>query len=263
MIRPVSLRLWAGLSLCLLLGAAPAAAQSPASGMFALDTELFNGAQADYGMVAVEEDGAGGLHMTVSLDPAVVGAGASVRHVLVSMGMGTLPAGLTVVPDDPDGMEMIVRPQRRPWLTMGAQFGAVVSIKAHRDCRRHRHHHHHGHHSVEPVQEVGFTLMADEPLALDDVLGMAATRKGVVTQIGVVAFGAMDRRHPKAVLLGGLFEADPVVDDAGGDDGSDDGSNDGGDDGNDDGGGSTSEVPPGCIGIRDPATGELIGLDCE
>jgi hypothetical protein len=250
MFHPASLRRWALLSLCLLAVAAPAAAQSPASGVFSLDVELFRGTQAEFGDVVAEEDGAGGIHMVVSLDPTVTGPRASVHHVLVSMGMGGLPAGLSVVPDDPDGMRMIVHPQRRPWLTMGAEFGAIVSMEPRHDCRHHRHH---GHHpcSAGPVQEVGFTLMADEPMSLGDVLGMTSTRNGVVTQIGVVAFGLdLGRHHRKPALLGGLFQADPV----------DDGTVD---DGTGTGGTGDGQVPPGCIGVRDPATGEIIALDCE
>ena len=256
MARHPSLRRWALLGI-LLLGASPAVAQEPDSGVFALSVELFRGVEAEFGDVVVEEDGAGGLHMTVSLDPAVAGPRASVHQVLVSMSMAGLPEGLSVVPDDPDAMRMSVRPQRGAWASAGAEFGAVVSMKPHDDCRGHRHarHHRHGRHGHSgPVQAVGFTLMADQPLSLDDVLGMTATRRGVVTQIGVMALRAdVGRHHPAEVaLLGGLFAPDAPAESDGEDDG---GSPDNGEDG-----GVT--IPPGCFGVLDPVTGAVVDVIC-
>lgn len=227
---------------------APSAGADPTSGAFVLDTELYRGMEAAFGEVRVEEDGAGGLHVTVALDPAVAGDDARVKHVLLSL--DPLPEGLEAVPDDPDAHRMMVRRQRHVWHSMGADFGAVVFVWP-RD-HRHGRHHRRGWRRSQPLHTFGFTLVADVPLVLDDVLGMQATWRDDVTQIGVHTHGlALGRRHHNTGLLGGLFapDAEPEPDpDEGPPDGTpppDDGT-----------------IPPGCFGQVDPVTGEIISIFC-
>lgn len=244
MFLPAPHRLWALLTTCLLV-AAPAVAQEPTSGTFVLDTELYRGVEADFGEVAVEEDGAGGLHVTVTLDPAVAGARASVQRIFLSM--DELPDGLEAVPDDPDALKTRVHPQRHAWYTMGADLGAIVSVRPRHDKRRHHWFWRRWHSQPEPVQTMGFTLRADAPLTLADVQGMKATWRDVVTQIGVMAYGVdLGWRHPVPGLLGGLFEADPPPSGS-------------------PGGGPPPEdgtIPPGCLGEVDPVTGEVLWVIC-
>jgi hypothetical protein len=239
-----------GLAVALLaaLVLAPSAGAEPTAGTFALDTELYRGMEAAFGEVRVEEDGAGGLHVTVSLDPAVAGDEARVKHVLLSL--DPLPEGLEAVPDDADAHRVMVRRQRHVWHSMGADFGAVVSVWPRHD--RHRRHPWRWWRRPEPIQTFGFTLVADAPLVLDDVLGMRATWRDDVTQIGVHAHGLdLGRRHHGAGMLGGLFEPDaepePDPDDGppGGTPPPDDGT-----------------IPPGCFGQVDPVTGEVISIFC-
>jgi len=267
---PNLLRPMAMLSTCLFLASA-SNAQDPTSGTFLLDTELYRGLDAAFGDVLIEEDGVGGLHVSVLLDPEVAGEHARVHRVYLSM--TEWPEGLEVVPDDPDAMRMSVRPQDHAWLTMGADFGTMVSIKPRSDHHRHRGHRwhpwHRSHRSHEPMQEVGFTLLADKPLPLASALGMTATRRDDVVQIGVDVHGLdVGRRHSAPGLLAGLFEADaPPVDDEEpipGDDEEptpDDGEGPGPGDGEvplpDDG-----VIPPGCFGVIYPVTNRVTSLFC-
>jgi len=230
----------AALSACLLL-AAPAWADDPVSGVFLLDTELYRDLEGAFGEVLVEEDGEGGLHFQVALDPEVAGSRARLRRVLLSL--ADWPSGLSVVPDDPDAMRMWMRGQPHPWLTMGARFGGVVKIQPRHERRRRSFWPWHRPRRA-PLHEAGFTLVADEPLALGDVLAMTATWRGTATQIGVQVHELrMHRRYRGFGLLGGLFEADPppVDEEPPPDD---------------------QEVPEGCFGIVDPATGEITQIIC-
>lgn len=251
---PVPPRPLAMLSACLWL-ALPAQAQDPVSGSFLLDTEVYRGLEADFGEVIVEENGVGGLHVTVLLDPSVVGDEARVHRVYLSMPEWL--EGMSVVPDDPDAVRTSVHPQHRAWHTMGADFGAVVTISPRHPRRWHRWHHR----SREPMHEVGFTVMADKPVLLGSVLGMTATWRDVVTQIGVDVHGLdVGRRHSAHGLLAGLFEADqPPVDEE--TPPPDDEETPPTDDEElpppDDG-----TVPPGCLGVLDPVTGQVISIIC-
>lgn len=255
MSHPHLLRPLAMLSTCLFL-AAPARAQDPVSGAFLLDTELYRGLEAEFGDVQVEQDGVGGIHVSVLLDPAVAGEDARVHRVYLSM--PEWPEGLAVVPDDPDAMRMSLHPQEHAWHTLGADFGAVVKVTARSDRRRHHWFRHH----AAPLQEVGFTLTADKPLLLASVLGMTATWRGDVVQIGVDVHGLeLRRRHHHAPgLLAGVFEADLPPDD-GEDPGPDDGEDPGPGDGElplpDDG-----QIPPGCFGVIDPVTNTVTSIFC-
>jgi hypothetical protein len=248
-LRPLAL-----LSACLFL-AVPAQAQDPVSGSFLLDTEIYRGLEAAFGEVVVEENGVGGLHVTVMLDPAVVGDDARVHRVYVSM--PELFEGMEVVADDPDAFKMSVHPQHHAWHTMGAEFGTVVTISPRHRRRSHRWHHR----NHEPLQEIGFTLMADKPVMLGSVLGMTATWRDVVTQIAVDVHDLdVGRRHGGHGLLAGLFEADlPPVDDEGPP--PDDEETPPTDDEElpppDDG-----TVPPGCLGVLDPVTGQVVSIIC-
>jgi len=246
-LRPSApLRPLAMLSACLFL-ALPAQAQDPVSGSFLLDTEIYRGLEAAFGEVVVEENGVGGLHVTVMLDPAVVGDDARVHRIYMSMPEWF--EGLSVVADDADAMRMSVRPQHRAWHTMGAEFGAVVTISPRHHRRWHRWHHR----SREPMHEVGFTLMADKPVMLGSVLGMTATWRDVVMQIGVDVHGLdVGRRHGRHGLLAGLFEADPPPDDEQTPP-TDDEELPPPDDGT---------VPPGCLGVLDPVTGRVVSIIC-
>ncbi|MEZ4218017.1 MAG: hypothetical protein R3E88_16135 [Myxococcota bacterium] len=242
----------------LALALAPSAsAQDATSGAFPLSVELHRGMEADFGDVVVEEDGVGGLHFHVALDPGVVGERARVRRVFLSM--AGMPEGLAVVPDDPDAMRGLVYPAHHEWRTMGAELGVVVALReraesdAHRRCHRDRHSHR-GHHGGKgPMLEAGFTLVASAPLALADVLAVTSTWRGDATQVGVGVDDAELGRRLRPALLGGLFEADPPA--PGGGSGGGVGSGGGGS-----GGGGV--IPPGCFGEIDPLTGEVINLIC-
>jgi len=250
------------LALAALLAAAPADAEDPTSGAIPLDRELYRGLEDAYGMVYVEEDGVGGLHFFVNLDSEATGDEARIRRVYLSM--EDPPPGLEAVPDDPDAVEMQIDASRYAWIRAGATLGTVVTM---RPTLMHSRIHWRWWRSrvrwfrrPTPLQEVGFTLRADEPLVLEDVLGMTATWGDQVTQIGVQVFGAeLGRRWRAPGLLGGVFVPDePASPPDGG------GGLPGGDgwvpspDGT---------IPPGCLGAEDPVTGEavelnsLIGLD--
>jgi hypothetical protein len=260
LIRPLVL-----LTTCLFL--APVShAEDPVSGSFMLDTELYRGLEAEFGDVQVEEDGVGGLHVRVVLDPAVAGDDARVHRVYLSM--PEWPEGLSVAPDDPDAMRISLHHQHHAWQTMGAEFGAVVKVTSRSDRRRH-----HWFRPRAPVHEVGFTLTADKPLMLASMLGMTATWRDVVVQIAVDVHGLdLGRRHHAPGLLAGLFDADLPPDD-GEDPGPDDGEDPGPDDGEDPGPGpgpgagelplpDDGIVPPGCFGVIDPATNTVTSIFC-
>jgi len=259
--RSTLVRIAISVALCH-LAALPAAAQAPTAGTFHLDTELYRSVDGAFGEVRLEEDGLGGLHFMVTLDPAEAGENAQLKNVFLSLGdQEGWPAGLHVVPDEPDDFAMYLAPQRHGFFSMGANFGGVVSI-----YERHDHPHSRGwfrrSHHHDSLMEVGFTLMADAPLTLDDVMAIQSSWRGDMAQIAVYTnHTKLGSRFRSMALLGGLFEADPppppppVEDDDADDEEEDDGGMGGGlpDDG---------QVPPGCAGIYDSVTGELIMVFC-
>jgi len=234
--------------------ASPAVAQVPTSGVFDLDHDLYSATDELFGEVMVSEDGAGGLHFEVSVDPELVGRHAALRRIYLSM--GEMREGLRAIPDDPDALRMMAHAQESSFHTLGAEFGVVVSMKSRdRDHRWRRfdrfHHHKHGKRKA-PLHEAGFTLVADAPLSLDDVLAMTATSDGFGMQIGVKLDRArVSERRSSHALLVGLFTPDALAPGGG------------------TGGPPTTTppppggvIPPGCFGEFDPATGELLSILC-
>ena len=261
-----SLRRWALLTVCV-LGAAPALAQDPTSGVFDLGLDLYSGDEGAFGTVVVTEDGDGGLHFQLSLDPNVVGERATMRRLFLAM--GDMREALRAIPDDRDAVKMLAHRQHYSWHTLGAEFGVIPNIRAasiemkpryeHRKHER-RWRKHRRFWRPEALQDVGFTLVAREPLALADVLGMTATWQGEGMQIGLqVRHAKLGRHHRSPAMLAGLFEADappaPAPTPPGG----------GGSSGGGSGGPTTTPgtvVPPGCFGELDPVTGQVVNVIC-
>jgi len=161
---------------------------------FPFTVELRHGEVDDYGLVYVEEDGAGGLIFSVELDPEILGPRAHLRNLHFNLDSDL--EGLEVLTHDPVARRYRLR--RHGGFKHGTPFD--VSISFGRD---------HGRRSNGTLQEVSFSLVADGPLSVEDLLPLSFTRRGQVLHMAARVMRASHKRHGRTVFLGAIYEPDP------------------------------------------------------
>jgi hypothetical protein len=161
---------------------------------FPLTVDLRHAEVDDYGLVHVEEDGAGGLIFSVELDPEILGPRAHLRDLHFNLD-GDL-TGLEVLTHDP--VPRRYRLRRHGGFRHGTLFDVSISFGSDRGRR-----------SNGTLQEVSFSLVADDPLSVDDLLPMSFTRRGEALHMAASVMRASHKRHGYTVFLGAVYEPEP------------------------------------------------------
>ena len=164
---------------------------------FPLTSELRHGAENDYGFVHVEEDGAGGLIFHAEIDPEILGSRAHLRKLYFNLD------------NDVEGLELLTHdpvPRRYRLRSHGSSRHHDlfdVSVYFGRDR---------GRRSNGTLQEVNFSLVADGPLSVSDLLPLSFTRRGRALHMATHVMRAGHRRHGHTLFLGGVYEPEPEPD---------------------------------------------------
>ncbi len=178
------------LAICALALAMPASASE-----FHLFTDLRSGEEDHFATAMVEEDGAGGLVFEITLDELLFPEHAHIKRLFFNL--ETDATGLALHSTDPVRRPYKLRDRRhrhrRFDFTVG--FGRI-----------------HGRRGNGELKTVSFTLSADQPLSIDDLLVPTTTRRGHEVHLAVKVWEGHKRsRHRRPFywprFFGGMMQA--------------------------------------------------------